>query len=187
MKYKKQKTIGGAVYVGTYQKYNNGSTKGAWLKFDDFADKEEMLDACKKLHADEADPELMFQDFEGFPKALYSETSLPDLWTLTEAITDSVELETICEYLADVGNAITPDEIEEACDAYLGTWASFQEYADEKADEMIETYDPTTKGKPHVPNPIALYFDYEKWARDLKHDYQVVDTPSGEVAIFRNQ
>lgn len=169
------------VYVGTYAKYNEGNLSGKWLRFDDFADREDMLEACRKLHADEADPELMFQDFEGFPKAFYSETSLPDLWTLQEAITGDLDLSTVCEYLGNIGEKLTPEAIEEACDAYICTRSTFQEYADEQADEMMECH------QGHLIDTLKPYFDYEKWARDLKHDHQTVDTPTGEVAIFRNQ
>lgn len=62
------------IYVGTYAKYNNGSIEGAWLDLTDYADAEDFLNACKELHKDEEDPELMFQDFEGFPDFLYSES-----------------------------------------------------------------------------------------------------------------
>lgn len=63
-----------AVYCGTYKKYNEGSIAGAWVRITDYANGEEVLKACAKLHKDEADPEFMFQDFENFPQWFYSET-----------------------------------------------------------------------------------------------------------------
>jgi len=63
-----------SIYVGTYSKYNNGSIEGAWLPLDDFIDKQEFLTACRTLHKDEHDPELMFQDCEGVPAALFGES-----------------------------------------------------------------------------------------------------------------
>jgi antirestriction protein len=62
-----------SLYVGTYKKYNEGSLFGQWLDLTDYVDAEEFYAACKELHKDEADPEYMFQDFEGFPDCLYSE------------------------------------------------------------------------------------------------------------------
>ena len=50
------------VYVGTYAKYNNGNLFGEWLELDDYSDEDEFLEACRELHSDEEDPELMFQD-----------------------------------------------------------------------------------------------------------------------------
>ncbi|HMP91047.1 MAG TPA: antirestriction protein ArdA, partial [Kiritimatiellia bacterium] len=55
------------VYVGTYAKYNDGSIAGEWIDLEGH-DADSFRDACLELHKDEADPELMFQDFEGFPR-----------------------------------------------------------------------------------------------------------------------
>lgn len=62
------------VYCGTYHKYNCGSNAGAWLTITDYANGDEVIKACAKLHKDEADHEFMFQDFENFPEWFYSET-----------------------------------------------------------------------------------------------------------------
>jgi len=75
------------IYVGTFAKYNNGSIEGAWLTLSDYSDAEEFLTACAELHSDEVDAELMFQDYEGFPKDLYSES-------MSES-----ELEKVYEYM----------------------------------------------------------------------------------------
>lgn len=53
-----------SVYVGTYAKYNAGSIYGDWLMLSDYADIEDFYEACRELHADEEDPEFMFQDWE---------------------------------------------------------------------------------------------------------------------------
>lgn len=58
------------IYVGTYAKYNAGDLSGAWLFLRDYATYEELIEACLELHSDEADPELMIQDSEGFPDGL---------------------------------------------------------------------------------------------------------------------
>lgn len=52
-----------AIYCGTYKKYNEGSLFGAWLDLRTFDSYEEFIDVCKQLHAEEEDPELMFQDY----------------------------------------------------------------------------------------------------------------------------
>ena len=48
-----------AIYCGTYHKYNCGSIFGKWFKLNEFADCDEFLDACRELHSDEEDPELI--------------------------------------------------------------------------------------------------------------------------------
>ena len=73
------------VYVGTYTKYNNADLSGEWLDLEDYADYEDFIAACKELHKDEADPELMFQDFEGFPVEFYHESRIdPRVWDWLE-------------------------------------------------------------------------------------------------------
>lgn len=70
------KTGNPAVYVGTYRKYNEGSLYGEWIDLTTFYDYSDFIEFCERLHADEEEPELMFQDFENFPKEYYSETCL---------------------------------------------------------------------------------------------------------------
>lgn len=59
-----------SIYCGTYAKYNSGSIAGRWLALEDYADADAFLAACRALHADESDPELMFQDFQCFPQGV---------------------------------------------------------------------------------------------------------------------
>lgn len=61
------------IYVGTYEKYNNGSTAGAWFDLTEYGDCDQLIEAVSKLHQDEDDPELMIQAFENFPKDFYQE------------------------------------------------------------------------------------------------------------------
>ncbi|MDM8590025.1 antirestriction protein ArdA, partial [Escherichia coli] len=62
-----------AVYVGTWHKYNCGSIAGRWFDLTTFDDERDFFAACRALHQDETDPELMFQDYEGFPGNMASE------------------------------------------------------------------------------------------------------------------
>lgn len=72
-----------AVYVGTYHKYNCGSIAGKWLRLADYASKDEFLKACRAVHGDEADPELMFQGYEGIPSWMIGESFIDaEIWNL---------------------------------------------------------------------------------------------------------
>jgi hypothetical protein len=64
------------IYVGTYAKYNSGSLFGEWIDLTDFNDITEFYNYCYKLHKDEHDPELMFQDWEYIPKNCIGESFL---------------------------------------------------------------------------------------------------------------
>ena len=104
------------LYVGTYAAYNNGSIKGAWLDLEDYSDREAFLEACAELHKGESDPEFMFQDYEGFPKAFYSESNVTaELWDWLEL--DEHDRELLEVYQENVDESAT---IDQARDAYYG-------------------------------------------------------------------
>jgi len=115
-----------AVYVGTYSKYNSGSIKGKWLNLEDYASKEDFLKAAAALHKDEPDAELMFQDFEGFPRQYYSESSLSDeLWDWLDLDEDDREL--LAVYSDELGD--DKATIEQARDAFWGKFDSKKDWA----------------------------------------------------------
>jgi antirestriction protein len=124
---------GPAVYVGTYAKYNDGSIKGAWLNLEDYADKDEFLEACKELHKDEEDPEPMFQGYEGFPERYYSESSIDEkVW---DWLNLDEEDRKILEAYIDLMND-SKATIDQAKDAYMGQAKSKEDWA---ADFLEET------------------------------------------------
>lgn len=72
---------GARVYVGTYHKYNSGSLAGKWLTLADYANRDEFYAACRDIHKDEADPEFMFQDWEGVPSWMIGESHIDaEVW-----------------------------------------------------------------------------------------------------------
>jgi antirestriction protein len=148
-----------SVYVGTYAKYNSGSIQGAWLNLEHYSDEESFLEACHELHADESDPEFMFQDFENFPREYYGESGLSaDLWDWLELDSDDREkLAAFIECFGQVDNAIEKME-----DAYLGEYDSDEA----QAWDYIES----TGMFEGIPESITNYFDIEKFARDCSHD-----------------
>lgn len=76
-----------AVYCGTYKKYNEGSLDGGWLHLGRYQNGAAFLEACKKLHADESDPEFMYQDSEYLPDEFYSESCIyPEVFEIIQAI-----------------------------------------------------------------------------------------------------
>lgn len=58
------------VYVSTYKKYNEGNLKGGWLTLTDYKNYAAFLTACRQLHKDERDAELMIQDCSDMPDGL---------------------------------------------------------------------------------------------------------------------
>lgn len=130
-----------SVYVGTYGKYNNGSIKGKWLNLEDYSDYEDFLKAAKELHSDEEDPELMFQDFEGFPRRYYSESGLGEkLWDWLSLDEDKRNLlEAYIDYTND--SDATIDQAESAFGGEYDSpadWAyDFIESSDVRAESLV--------------------------------------------------
>ena len=116
------------VYVGTYKKYNEGSLKGKWFNLNDYADEDDFLKAALEFHKDEEDPELMFQDFEGFPEEYYNESGLSDkIWEWLKL--DKEDRELLEVYVNELGNKDA--DISEARDAFYGTYSSKEDWAEE--------------------------------------------------------
>jgi antirestriction protein len=128
-----QSSVEPRVYVGTYAKYNDGSLKGKWLNLNDYADHEEFMEACRDLHKDENDPEIMFQDYEGFPDGYYNESSISaKLWDWLEL--DDEEKLVVEAYQNEVG-AMDAD-VSEALEAFQGTAESPEDWAMSYIDDL---------------------------------------------------
>lgn len=144
-----------ALFVGTYAKYNAGYLTGAWIDLKACEDKETFLAVCRALHGDEDYPELMFQDFRGFPKELYSECGGVDgLYTYIEALENCGNPEALTAFLDHF-------ELDDLCDfedRFVGPFDSEVDFA----------YD-VVENKEFKKNAgeLALYFNYEAYARDL--------------------
>ena len=161
---------GVGVYVGTYKKYNEGSLFGMWIDLEKCSDAEEFFEVCRELHKDETDPELMFQDYQGFPEELYHESMTEeDIAKILEYVAlsddDKEMLEAFCECYG--GDASDIDDIESVRARCMGCYDSFRDFADQCADEELACM--------NAPEFCTRYFDYEAYARDLKYDFSVSD------------
>jgi len=162
-----------AIYVGTYGKYNNGSIAGKWLSLDEHDTKEKFYDAARKLHKNEHDPELMFQDFESFPTEFYGESGCDSrLWDWLAL--DKHERDIVESWLDQVGGT---DSVEYILDHYVGSASSWSEHVKDYADYSGDL--------DSIPEHLQRYFDYEAYGRDLRHDFTVTETSNG-VLVFSN-
>ncbi len=156
------KNITAAVYVGTYHKYNSGSIAGEWVSLDAFVDKQEFITACTSLHKDEADPELMFQDWEGIPESFINESWVDSmLWTFLDNDSDYAAKVAFIEHFTDWDEG----RFEEA---YQGEFDSELEFTYQLVEESGMLAD--------QPDFLQRYFDYEAFSRDLFiSDYSYCD------------
>lgn len=147
-----------SVYVGTYKKYSEGSLYGAWVDLTKFDDKFDFIDFCQKLHKDEKDPELMFQDYEYFPQEFYSECGISDdLWDWLEIEEDQQEI--INAFIKCFGTDLK-DTLDNYKDAYMGHYNTFRDFVEEFFNEINE-----------IPEHLISYIDYESVERDFVHVY----------------
>jgi len=139
------------VYVGTYAKYNSGSLAGKWLTLTDYSDQDEFIEACKELHKDEDDPELMFQDTENLPDALYSESEIDsEFWEVVNELDDSED-----EAWGLFATATGEKTVERLRECYMGKWNSEEEFVQEQMDQLGS-----------IPEHLEYYIDWSKMARD---------------------
>ena len=145
------------LYVGTYAKYASGSIAGAWIDLESYTDRESFLEACRDLHKDESDPELMFQDFEGFPRSYYSESSAHsnELWAWLELDESDREL---LEVYQDNVNA--DSDVAEARENFEGIYSSESEWAERFLED--------TGGLEGIPDHLRNYIDFQAYGRDAR-------------------
>lgn len=152
-----------AVYVGTYEKYNSGSIKGAWLKLKDYDSYEAFIKACNDLHADEPEEciELMFQDYD------YIDDSFPlsDWWEIKEALENSSYENACCAYM-DYEGEWSVNACEKAEELYMGDFNDDEDFARFIAEEC---------GAIEIPEELQFYFDWEAYAHDLMYDFVEID------------
>ena len=125
-------------------------------------DYSDFIEFCERMHADEDEPELMFQDFENFPKEYYSETFLMfdkiiEFYELDEDRKEPFEV-----YLQIFGTKNTSAEDFES--RYEGNFCSNAEFARSYYEKYY----------------MEEYYNLPAWARnninwddvwcDLKHD-----------------
>ena len=162
------------IYVASLEAYNQGRMVGDWLTPSNYSDFESFNYAIK-LVTKNAD-EVAVHDYEGIDL----DNEYPDfeeLYYFCHALKDSwLDEEVILAYAEDTGKELDNELIADAENSYVGTYSSFQEYADQWADEQLQDKDDVLKS----------YFDYESYARDLEYDYMVCYVSDYGVAVFSN-
>ena len=145
------------VWIACLAAYNAGKLHGEWVEVPSSAD--ELHEEIARILAASPEPdaeEWSIHDHEGFYGIEVSEN--PDLDELCR-LADMIEEhgQAYAAYCDMVGaDYATPDGFEEA---YQGEWDSEQEFAENFIDDMGILSD--------APEVCQMYFDYEKYARDL--------------------
>jgi antirestriction protein len=145
-----------AIYVGTYYKYNCGSLRGEWVDLTIYSTKEEFYSHIQNLHADEDDPEFMFQDYENFPDCFYGESCLDDrLWDWLDL--EESRREVCAIYFNNISQEGT---IEEALERSRGTYDSKEAYAREFLQDCGSLA--------NLSEELQYFFDFQSYANNLE-------------------
>ena len=147
-----------ALYCGTYGKYNSGNFSGMWLNVSTFDDYEDFENFCLAIHADEEDPEIMFQDGENIPDSLCCESMGEEEFNQIAEyceLCDDYSVEAVEDFL----KLYRPDYIDMMRVAYAGVYDSKEDFAREFVNNRYDL--------DKMMGDLDYYFDYEAFARDL--------------------
>ena len=147
------------IYVACLSSYNSGILHGKWIKPEnDLEDLKEQINQVLKSSPIPNAEEYAIHDYNNFPN-LGEYPGLDNIIKVQEAIDEHGQY--IVNAFLDNWSVEDLDHIDEA---YYGEYDSFSEFAQQLA--------------------LASYFDYEKWERDLSHDYHEGAGENGTSLIF---
>lgn len=164
-------------YAACLASYNNGVLYGRWI--DASSDVDQMQDEISAMLRESrarGAEEWAIHDYEDLPASL---GEYPGLQTIADFVELAEEhdlsgndLAAIVKHFGSV--AYAAEELRDNC---AGTYESFKAYAEEQADEALEAHGI----KPD--HPLASFFDYDAYARDLQHSCSAVEVDNG-VMVF---
>lgn len=153
-----------AVYVGTWHKYNDGSIFGMWVDVDTFEDAHEFFKFCYAVHADEQDPELMFQDVQNIPEHftdIRTDSFFANSFYDFIEKYDEDEQKIITEYWEEVYSEEEPQEI---IDKFFG-YGSIEEQANEELQMWLSCIQ-----EDKVKDFFENHFDVESLEEEMRRE-----------------
>ena len=129
-----------------------------WVNVSTFGSYEDFVNFCKAIHADEEEPELMYQDFANMPDSLYHESmgekEFNNILEYCE-LCDDYSVEAVDDFL----EIFSPEDLDNMQDSYAGVYDSKEDFAREMVNDCYDIE--------NMMGDLAYYFDYEAFARDL--------------------
>lgn len=143
------------VWIGDLGAYNGGRLVGKWFDLDEYEGKEELLEAVLEevMEPQNKGGDWFIADVESPVSGLSAEPDLDELFEIKAALE---------EFDADVVSAALHEGIslDSIKDYYEGAYKDEEDYAVQLIDNM---------GGPGAldKQTLEMYFDYERYARDL--------------------
>ena len=166
------------IYAACLASYNSGILYGKWIDVagamvDEIRDSiKEMLKKSPMADAEE----YAIHDYDDMPD-LGEYSSLEKIYLYSMLVRGAEDYgcnQDEVRAIVDNYNG-NIDDAEKALESALGIWDSWRDYANEHADELL-----ACEGQESF---VSRYFDYEAHARDLAHDYTVLDVQRGVLVI----
>jgi len=168
------------IYVANLSAYNNGRMLGAWVSplqydsFDKFAKRIKEVTRDTVEYADE----IAVHDYDYLPSSMGEYPDIEGIYDFCHQVEDSFlcldALIAYAEYMC--GSDVTQINFDEAEDLYCGEWDSFKEYAENYCNEVGDLQS--------IPEHLQYYFDMDSYARNLEHDYHVVERGAPHYGVF---
>lgn len=158
-----------AVCVHTYRKYNSGYGDWVWMDPSAYADQCEFLEACRQVHCDEAEPELMIADDNEIPPQFISDSWLDerfwDFWKEWAGLDDDQRKAVLLYWQSTLDNETALTESwqwnpAEVLEAYVGSFDNMSDLGN-ALFEMSGWWS-------QIPENLHPYFDTASFAEDCR-------------------
>lgn len=173
------------VYFANLSAYNDGRMVGDWVYPLEYKSFKSFVKAVKEATKDGSEyaDEIAVHDYDSFPN-MGEYPSHASIYKLAYSLEEStLKAEVLIKYFNDFYSSDYEDLIEEISsieEAFLVEYDTFKDFADEQADEDIANLIPS-----EAQQFVFNNFDYESYARDLQHSYNVITLDNYKVAIFQ--
>ena len=170
------------IYVASLSDYNDGRLHGTWIDLASIT-ADEAWRAVQDMLARSPDgdaEEFAIHDYEGFgPYRVHEYASIDHVIEVAHGIAEHGEAFAAWATQVETREGET---LECFWHAYVGTFDSMTDFAEQLLDDLGIDTDPTH----WAPALIAPYvrIDIEAFASDLSMDYSVVEASGGRVHVF---
>lgn len=153
-----------AIYLSIYSKHNKGALETLWVDLSTFDCAEELYNFCQALQGDANEAGISICGYMNFPTKFYCQSYntilMNDLYEWLEM--DEREKDIVAEYWDEICEHTSIEKILDS----LVHYGDFSDFAYEIAQDKISCHN-------SHDTFFERYFDYDKFERDLRYDYDV--------------
>jgi antirestriction protein len=160
-----------SIYVACLASYNSGVLHGKWIvPANNVVELQKQIDEVLEASPVPNADEYAIHDYDNFPNL--SEYPSLEKIVQTQVAIEAHGVEVVKGFIEIFGDHNDLDKIDEA---FYGTYDSFQQFAEQYADETMLI---------DCPDHLTHYIDYKAIERDLSYDYASYDTNDYQTLIF---